>query len=156
MSSINQLQTTLQNIYNQVGANVPASKAGLIDHNVLHNLGLSANLLQNLRNDLSAVANGSNPERALNNLMSGLQQISGSTNARAKEWPADKLLPEGGVHLVKGADGQPEAVTAAKEWPAGKPQPEGGVHLVKGTDGQPEAVTAAKEWPVDKPLPEGG
>ncbi|UEH08065.1 hypothetical protein [Pseudomonas sp. HN8-3] len=156
MSSINQLQTTLQNIYNQVGANVPASKAGLIDHNVLHNLGLSANLLQNLRNDLSAVANGSNPERALNNLMSGLQQISGSTNARAKEWPADKLLPEGGVHLVKGADGQPEAVTAAKEWPAGKPLPEGGVHLVNGADGQPEAVTAAKEWPVDKPLPEGG
>ena len=156
MSSINQLQTTLQNIYNQVGANVPASKAGLIDHNVLHNLGLSANLLQNLRNDLSAVANGSNPERALNNLMSGLQQISGSTNARAKEWPADKLLPEGGVHLVKGADGQPEAVTAAKEWPVDKPLPEGGVHLVKGTDGQPEAVIAAKEWPVDKPLPEGG
>ncbi|MCK3844198.1 hypothetical protein [Pseudomonas sp. W15Feb34] len=156
MSSINQLQTTLQNIYNQVGANVPASKAGLIDHNVLHNLGLSANLLQNLRNDLSAVANGSNPERALNNLMSGLQQISGSTNARAKEWPADKLLPEGGVHLVRGADGQPEAVTAAKEWPVDKPLPEGGVHLVKGADGQPEAITAAKEWPVDKPLPEGG
>lgn len=143
MSSINQLQTTLQNIYNQVGANVPASKAGLIDHNVLHNLGLSANLLQNLRNDLSAVANGSNPERALNNLMSGLQQISGSTNARAKEWPADKLLPEGGVHLVKGADGQPEAVTAAKEWPVDKPLPEGGVHLVKGEDGQPKEVDAS-------------
>ena len=143
MSSINQLQTTLQNIYNQVGANVPASKAGLIDHNVLHNLGLSANLLQNLRNDLSAVANGSNPERALNNLMSGLQQISGSTNARAKEWPADKLLPEGGVHLVKGTDGQPEAVIAAKEWPVDKPLPEGGVHLVKGEDGQPKEVDAS-------------
>ncbi|WP_446438635.1 hypothetical protein, partial [Pseudomonas sp. 910_23] len=61
----------------------------------------------------------------------------------AKEWPAGKPLPEGGVHLVKGADGQPEAVTAAKEWPAGKPLPEGGVHLVKGEDGQPKEVDAS-------------
>ncbi|WP_179119851.1 hypothetical protein, partial [Pseudomonas synxantha] len=55
----------------------------------------------------------------------------------------DKPLPEGGVHLVKGADGQPEAVTAAKEWPVDKPLPEGGVHLVKGEDGQPKEVDAS-------------
>ena len=136
MNSIN-LQTTLQNLYNQVGAHVPTSKARLIDPNVLHNLGLSANLLQNLRNDLSGVANGSNPERALNNLMSGLKQVSGSSNALAKEWPAGKPVPEGGVRL---------ADLGAQEWPADKPLPEGGVRL---------ADLGAKDWPAGKPLPEG-
>ncbi|WP_032803739.1 hypothetical protein [Pseudomonas synxantha] len=158
MNSIN-LQTTLQNLYNQVGAHVPTSKARLIDPNVLHNLGLSANLLQNLRNDLSGVANGSNPERALNNLMSGLKQVSGSSNALAKEWPAGKPVPEGGVRLADlGAQEWPAdkplpeggvrlADLGAKDWPAGKPLPEGAVRL---------ADLGAQEWPADKPLPEGG
>ena len=158
MNSIN-LQTTLQNLYNQVGAHVPTSKARLIDPNVLHNLGLSANLLQNLRNDLSGVANGSNPERALNNLMSGLKQVSGSSNALAKEWPAGKPVPEGGVRLADlGAQEWPAdkplpeggvrlADLGAKDWPAGKPLPEGAVRL---------ADLGAQDWPADKPLPEGG
>ncbi|QOY71178.1 hypothetical protein [Pseudomonas sp. OST1909] len=158
MNSIN-LQTTLQNLYNQVGAHVPTSKARLIDPNVLHNLGLSANLLQNLRNDLSGVANGSNPERALNNLMSGLKQVSGSSNALAKEWPAGKPVPEGAVRLADlGAQEWPAdkplpeggvrlADLGAKDWPAGKPLPEGAVRL---------ADLGAQDWPADKPLPEGG
>ncbi|WP_043046122.1 hypothetical protein, partial [Pseudomonas fluorescens] len=141
MSSINNLLQTSFQPYNQVGTNVPASKPGPIDHNVLHSLGLSANLLQNLRNDLSAFVNGSNPERALNNLMSGLQQISGVINARAKEWPSDNPMPEGGKYLVKGADGQAKEITPAKEWPSDKPMPEGGKYLVKGADGQAKEIT---------------
>ncbi len=145
MSSINPLQTTLQNLYNQIGANVPASKAGMIDHNALHNLGLNANLLQNLRNDLSAVAEGSNPERALNNLMSGLQQLSDSTNGRAKEWFSDKPLPEGGKYLVKGENGEPQEITPVKEKLAGSEPSAGGKFFVKGENGEPQEITSAKE-----------
>ena len=156
MSSINPLQTTLQNLYNQIGANVPASKAGMIDHNALHNLGLNANLLQNLRNDLSAVAEGSNPERALNNLMSGLQQLSDSTNGRAKEWFSDKPLPEGGKYLVKGENGEPQEITPVKEKLAGSEPSAGGNFFVKGENGELKEITPAKEKPAGSEPSAGG
>ncbi|KRP42676.1 hypothetical protein TU73_21935 [Pseudomonas libanensis] len=140
MTSVNSLQHMLHNQYNLLGNTVPTTKA---EPNT-HNLGLNANLLQNLRVDLGSVANGSNPERALNNLMAGLQQFLGSTHAMAQEWPAGKALPEGGVDLVKGEDGQPKVVTPAQEWPAGKALPEGGVDLVKGKDGQPVEFEASE------------
>ncbi|SDL32636.1 hypothetical protein SAMN04490190_4521 [Pseudomonas libanensis] len=152
MTSVNSLQHMLHNQYNLLGNTVPTTKA---EPNT-HNLGLNANLLQNLRVDLGSVANGSNPERALNNLMAGLQQFLGSTHAMAQEWPAGKALPEGGVDLVKGEGGQPKVVTPAQEWPAGKALPEGGVDLVKGEGGQPKMVTPAQEWPAGKALPDGG
>ncbi|NWD25093.1 hypothetical protein HX864_17605 [Pseudomonas yamanorum] len=156
MNSINPLQTPRQDPYSQTSANFQNTRTGLTDPNVLHNLGLNANILQDLRNDLSAVSNGSNPERALNNLMAGLQQLLASSNGGAKEWPAGKELPEGGRSFVKGDDGQPKEVFLAKEWPAGKELPEGGRSFVKGDDGQPKEVFPAKEWPAGKELPEGG
>jgi hypothetical protein len=144
MNSINPLQTPRQDPYSQTSANFQNTRTGLTDPNVLHNLGLNANLLQDLRNDLSAVSNGSNPERALNNLMAGLQQLLASSNGGAKEWPAGKELPEGGRSFVKGDDGQPKEVFLAKEWPAGKELPEGGRSFVKGDDGQPKEFDASQ------------
>jgi len=144
MTSINPLQTTHQDPYSQAGANFQNTRTGLTDPNFLHNLGLTANLLQNLSNDLSAVINGSNPERALNNLMVGLQQLLTSSNGGAKEWPAGQEMPEGGKSFVKGNDGQPKEVIPAKEWPAGKEMPEGGKSFVKGNDGQPKEFDASE------------
>ena len=156
MSSINPPQTTLQHLYTQLGNNVQNTKSGPIALNELHNLGFNANLLQNLRNDLSAVVNGSNPERALDNLMGGLQQILASTNAGATEWPSDKPLPEGGTYTALDKNGQAKEFSPATEWPSDKPLPEGGTYTALDKNGQAKEFTPATEWPSDKPLPEGG
>ena len=155
MTSINPLQTTLHSLYNQIGANLQNTKPLLTSPNVLHDMGLTPNLLQNLRNDLGAVMNRSNPERALDNFMAGLQQLLAFSSGGAKEWPADKEMPEGGKFFVKGSDGQPKEVTPAKEWPAGKELPADAKYMdfTKGENGQPKEVTSAKEWPAGKELP---
>ncbi len=155
MTSINPLQTTLHNLYNQIGANLQNTKPLLTSPNILHDMGLTPNLLQNLRNDLGAVMNRSNPERALDNFMAGLQQLLAFSSGGAKEWPADKEMPEGGKFFVKGSDGQPKEVTPAKEWPAGKELPADAKYMdfTKGDNGQPKEVTSAKEWPAGKELP---
>lgn len=114
MTSINNsLQTALQSLYAQLGSNMQSNTQSMkADPNVLHNLGLSADLVANLRQDLNAVTHGSNPDRALNNLLTGLQHLSRSTGASAKEWPADKELPAGtkGMSFVKGEEGRPFVV----------------------------------------------
>ena len=160
--SVNPLQAALHNLYTQINNDVPYTKPGQMTSNALHNEGLTKGLLQNLRHDLNNVANGSNPDRALNNLFAGLQQLMPSTSdgGLAKEWPAGKEFPAGGRHvdLVKGEGGQSTVLDAAKEWPAGKEFPTGGRHLdlVKGEDGQSTVLDGAKEWPAGKEFPAGG
>ncbi|PMV24386.1 MULTISPECIES: hypothetical protein [unclassified Pseudomonas] len=120
MTSVNPQQTTLQNQYNQIGANLQSTKPVLTAPNFLHDMGLNANLLHNLRNDLDAVINGSVPDRALTNLVAGFQQLLTSFSGGAKEWPADKVIPEGGKFFVKGSDGLLKEITPPKERPADK------------------------------------
>ena len=156
MTSVNPQQTTLQNQYNQIGANLQSTKPVLTAPNFLHDMGLNANLLHNLRNDLDAVINGSVPDRALTNLVAGFQQLLTSFSGGAKEWPADKVIPEGGKFFVKSSDGLLKEITPPKEWPADKGFPEGSKFFVKGSGGLPKEITPAKEWPADKVIPEGG
>ncbi|WP_043051704.1 hypothetical protein, partial [Pseudomonas fluorescens] len=35
-------------------------------------------------------------------------------------------------------------ITPAKEWPSNNPMPEGGIHLVRGEDGQPKEVDTSR------------
>jgi uncharacterized protein YggU (UPF0235/DUF167 family) len=122
----------------------PNTRTGQADANALHKLGLSPALLDNLRLDLKAVANGSRPDRALNNVLAGLEHLLRSDQARAKEWPAGKGMPEGGKAFVIGEDGKPKEVPLAKERVGGKLS-EDSIALVKGEDGKPKEVPLAKE-----------
>lgn len=152
MTSLNPLnspQTTMQDLYNQLSEQAQSNKPGQLDANVTQRFGLPKGLLQDLRHDLKAVLDGGNPDKAVDNLLKGLQKFqafvspekSGS-NTMAKEWPAGKELPSDGIQLVKGKDGQSEQVNMAKEWPAGKELPSDGTYWVKGEDGKPKQVSS--------------
>ncbi|MBO0496485.1 hypothetical protein [Pseudomonas sp. Marseille-Q1929] len=151
---------TMQNLYNQLSNLAQSNKPGQPDANVTQRLGLPEGLLQDLRHDLKAVLDGRNPDKAVDNLLKGLQKFqefvrpedSGS-NKVAKEWPADKEFPSDGIAFVMGKNGQPEQVKMPKEWPADKELPSNAMHLVKGKNGQTEQVNMPKEWPAGKELP---
>jgi hypothetical protein len=156
MTSLNPLHTTMQNIYNQLSNQVQSTKPGWADADVAQRLGVPAGLVQDLRNDVTAVVDGHDPEKTAANLLKGLQKLQtfvGSQgsygNADVKELPADLGPDRDGIALVMGKDGRPEQVKMAKELPADSGPDRDGISLVMGKNGQPEQVKMAKELPAD-------
>ena len=154
MTSINPLNTTIQNLYNQLSNQVQSNKPGQFDANVTQRLGLPEGLIQNLRNDINAVINGGSPEKAIDNLLKGLQKFQAfvtrentGNNTIAKEWPAGKELPS---NTVKFSELEANNGRVAKEWPAGKELPSNSAKLseLEANNGR-----MAKEWPAGKELP---
>ena len=154
MTSINPLNTTIQNLYNQLSNQVQSNKPGQFDANVTQRLGLPEGLIQNLRNDINAVINGGSPEKAIDNLLKGLQKFQAfvtrehtGNNTIAKEWPAGKELPS---NTVKFSELEANNGRVAKEWPAGEERPSNSVKLseLEANNGR-----MAKEWPAGEELP---
>ena len=184
MTSINQLQNTVQTFIHQLNSHEQSRKTGQVGANAANSSQVPTWLMQDLRNDVKAVLDGANPDKSVANLLKSLQTLqtyigseSSRSDAAAKEWPAGKGLPSSGTLYVKGDDGQTkkidlpkhwtgdgekpgavkltdlEAKRGAKEWPADKPLPSGGTHYVKGDDGQPKKVDLAEEWTGEGMMP---
>ncbi|WP_017738453.1 hypothetical protein [Pseudomonas sp. CBZ-4] len=184
MTSVNQLQNTVQTFINQLNSHEQSQKTGQVGANAAHSSQIPTWLMQDLRNDVKAVLDGTNPDKSVANLLKSLQTLqtyigreSSRSDGAAKEWPAGKELPSGGVEIIKGKDGQPivvgpakqwtgdatmpgevkltdeAAMRGVKEWPADKELPSGGVEIIKGKDGQPIVVGPVKQWTGDGEMP---
>ena len=141
----------MQNIYNQLSNQVQSTKPGWADADAAQRLGVPAGLVQDLRNDVTAVVDGHDPEKTAANLLKGLQKLQtfvGSQgsygNADVKELPADLGPDRDGISLVMGKDGRPEQVKMAKELPADSGPDRDGISLVMGKDGQPEQISSTE------------
>lgn len=123
MTSVNQLQNTVQTFINQLNSHEQSQKTGQVGANAAHSSQIPTWLMQDLRNDVKAVLDGTNPDKSVANLLKSLQTLqtyigreSSRSDGAAKEWPAGKELPSGGVGIIKGKDGQPIVVGPVKQW----------------------------------------
>lgn len=123
MTSVNQLQNTVQTFINQLNSHEQSQKTGQVGANAAHSSQIPTWLMQDLRNDVKAVLDGTNPDKSVANLLKSLQTLqtyigreSSRSDGAAKEWPAGKELPSGGVEIIKGKDGQPIVVGPVKQW----------------------------------------
>jgi len=156
MTSLNPLHTTLQNFYNQLSNQVLSNKPGQPEADVAQRLGVPAGLVQDLRNDVKAVIDGHDPEKAVANLLKGLQKLQAFVspqglrgNADAKERPAGLEPSRDGIDFVMGKDGHPEQVKMAKERPAGQEPSSDGIGFVMGEDGQPKQISSTEAQYLD-------
>ena len=142
MTTVNPLQSALQNAYSQLNNQVQSNRPGQVEADVMRFFGAPASLLQDLRNDLKAVTDGPNPHRAVDNLLTGLQKLEMFTAGPsiATEMPAGREPSIGDKFFVKGENGEPKEVPMAKEMPAGREPSVGDKFFVKGADGRPEEI----------------
>ncbi|AZE69741.1 hypothetical protein SAMN05216475_5396 [Pseudomonas synxantha] len=152
MTTVNPLQSALQNAYSQLNNQVQSNRPGQVEADVMRFFGAPASLLQDLRNDLKAVTDGPNPHRAVDNLLTGLQKLEMFTAGPsiATEMPAGREPSIGDKFFVKGENGEPKEVPMAKEMPAGREPSVGDKFFVKGENGEPKEVPMAKEMPAGR------
>ena len=116
MNSIsNQLQSTLQTLYSQLGSHDPLAKFGSAS-NVLHSHGLTPGLLQDLRHDLDGVVNGKNPDRIVQNLLEGLKKFLTSTHSASEKMATDVNASEykAPMSFVMGEDGKAKQLPSSE------------------------------------------
>lgn len=113
----------MQTFINQLNSHEQSQKTGQVGANAAHSSQIPTWLMQDLRNDVKAVLDGTNPDKSVANLLKSLQTLqtyigreSSRSDGAAKEWPAGKELPSGGVEIIKGKDGQPIVVGPVKQW----------------------------------------
>ena len=152
MTTVNPLQSALQNAYSQLNNQVQSNRPGQVEADVMRFFGAPASLLQDLRNDLKAVTDGPNPHRAVDNLLTGLQKLEMFTAGPsiATEMPAGREPSIGDKFFVKGENGEPKEVPMAKEMPAGREPSVGDKFFVKGENGEPKEIPLAKEMPAGR------
>ena len=148
MNSIsNQLQSTLQTLYSQLGSHDPLEKFGSAS-NVLHSHGLTPGLLQDLRHDLDGVVNGKNPDRIVQNLLEGLKKFLTSTHSASEKMATGVNASEykAPMSFVMGEDGKAKQLDKGEKMPTGVNSSEykAPISFVMGEDGKVKQLPSSE------------
>ena len=148
MNSIsNQLQSTLQTLYSQLGSHDPLAKFGSAS-NVLHSHGLTPGLLQDLRHDLDGVVNGKNPDRIVQNLLEDLKKFQTSTHSASEKMPTGVNASEykAPMSFVMGEDGKAKQLDEGEKMPTGVNASEykAPISFVMGEDGKAKQLPSSE------------
>ena len=148
MNSIsNQLQSTLQTLYSQLGSHDPLEKFGSAS-NVLHSHGLTPGLLQDLRHDLDGVVNGKNPDRIVQNLLEGLKKFLTSTHSASEKMATGVNASEykAPMSFVMGEDGKAKQLDEDEKMPTGVNSSEykAPISFVMGEDGKVKQLPSSE------------
>jgi hypothetical protein len=152
MNSIsNQLQSTLQTLYSQLGSHDPLEKFGSAS-NVLHSHGLTPGLLQDLRHDLDGVVNGKNPDRIVQNLLEGLKKFLTSTHSASEKMATGVNASEykAPMSFVMGEDGKAKQLDKGEKMPTGVNSSEykAPMSFVMGEDGKAKQLDEGEKMPT--------